>query len=134
MTQKFEHPLNLKNYREQVRGSASGATVRHTAPERIYKCEVVIPESLEVQKKVASTLSNYDDLIQTNQQRIALLEEAAQRLYDEWFVKLRFPNHEQVPVVDGVPEGWERVTFAFCFPCYVFCCFSCSCVSASFSL
>lgn len=106
------HIFNLKNYREQVRGSASGATVRHTAPERIYKCEVVIPESLEVQKKVASTLSNYDDLIQTNQQRIALLEEAAQRLYDEWFVKLRFPNHEQVPVVDGVPEGWERVTFA----------------------
>ena len=60
------------------------------------------------QKKIASILSNYDDLIQTNQQRIKLLEEAAQRLYDEWFVKLRFPNHEQVPVVDGVPEGWER--------------------------
>jgi type I restriction enzyme S subunit len=58
------------------------------------------------QKKIASILSNYDDLIQTNQQRITLLEEAAQRLYDEWFVKLRFPNHEQVPVVDGVPEGW----------------------------
>lgn len=64
------------------------------------------------QKKIASILSNYDDLIQTNQQRITLLEEAAQRLYDEWFVKLRFPNHEQVPVVDGVPEGWEKLTFA----------------------
>lgn len=59
------------------------------------------------QKKIAAILSRYDDLIQINQQRIALLEEAAQRLYDEWFVKLRFPNHEQVPVVEGVPEGWD---------------------------
>ncbi len=59
-----------------------------------------------IQKKIADYLSAYDDLIETNQRQIKLLEEAAQRLYREWFVDLRFPGHEDVPVVDGVPEGW----------------------------
>ena len=89
----------------------TGATIKHLPREQLAKIEIHFPD-LETQKKIASTLSHYDDLIQTNQQRIALLEEAAQRLYDEWFVKLRFPNYQQVPVVDGVPEGWEKVTFA----------------------
>jgi type I restriction enzyme S subunit len=62
-----------------------------------------------IQDKIVEVVGYYDDLIQTNQQRITLLEEAAQRLYDEWFVKLRFPNYEQVPVADGVPEGWEKL-------------------------
>ena len=53
-------------------------------------------------------ISTYDDLITTNQRRIALLENAARRIYREWFVHLRFPGHEAVPVVDGVPQGWER--------------------------
>ncbi|PTQ86774.1 restriction endonuclease subunit S [Agitococcus lubricus] len=92
-------------------GANSAGAVPGINRNNLKNIVVKIPD-LETQKKIASILSNYDDLIQTNQQRIALLEEAAQRLYDEWFVKLRFPNHEQVPVVDGVPEGWERVTFA----------------------
>ncbi|TQC94738.1 restriction endonuclease subunit S [Moraxellaceae bacterium AER2_44_116] len=88
-------------------GANSAGAVPGINRNNLKNIVVKIPD-LETQKKIASILSNYDDLIQTNQQRIALLEEAAQRLYDEWFVKLRFPNHEQVPVVDGVPEGWER--------------------------
>lgn len=63
-----------------------------------------------VQKEVVKILSAYDDLIENNKRRIALLEESARLLYREWFVHLRFPGHEHVPVVDGVPEGWERVS------------------------
>lgn len=63
---------------------------------------------LPVQKRIASILSAYDDLIENNQKQIKLLEEVAQRLYKEWFVDLRFPGHEGVKVVDGVPEGWSR--------------------------
>ena len=99
--------LNSKDFLSQSESLQSGAAQPQLPIKDIRKLEINIPD-LETQKKIASILSNYDDLIQTNQQRIALLEEAAQRLYDEWFVKLRFPNHEQVPVVDGVPEGWGR--------------------------
>ena len=60
--------------------------------------------------KAVSILEIYDDLIENNQKQIKLLEEAAQRLYKEWFVDLRFPNYENTPVVDGVPEGWEKKT------------------------
>lgn len=62
---------------------------------------------LETQHRIASILSAYDDLIENNQKQIKLLEEAAQRLYKEWFVDLRFPGHENTPIVDGVPEGWR---------------------------
>ena len=63
---------------------------------------------LETQHRIASILSAYDDLIENNQKQIKLLEEAAQRLYKEWFVDLRFPNWENTKIVDGVPEGWMR--------------------------
>lgn len=67
---------------------------------------------LPTQRRIASILSAYDDLIENNRRQIKLLEEAAQRLYREWFVELRFPGHEGVKVVDGVPEGWKKVTIA----------------------
>lgn len=63
---------------------------------------------IEVQTKIADILSSYDDLIENNQKQIKLLEEAAQRLYKEWFVDLRFPGHEKTPIEDGVPEGWKK--------------------------
>lgn len=63
---------------------------------------------LPTQRRIASILSAYDDLIENNRRQIKLLEEAAQRLYREWFVELRFPGHESVKVVDGVPEGWKK--------------------------
>ena len=56
---------------------------------------------------IADILSAYDDLIENNQKQIKLLEEAAMRLYKEWFVNLRFPGYENTKIVDGVPEGWE---------------------------
>ncbi|QYX58053.1 restriction endonuclease subunit S [Roseovarius sp. SCSIO 43702] len=63
------------------------------------------------QEAIVSILSAYDDLIETNRRRIALLEDAARLLYREWFVHFRFPGHEHVPLTDGLPEGWARQTF-----------------------
>ena len=63
---------------------------------------------LTVMKKVIKILSLYDDLIENNQKQIKLLEEAAQRLYKEWFVDLRFPGYENTPIIDGVPKGWKK--------------------------
>ena len=69
---------------------------------------------IEVQTKIADILSTYDNLIENNKKQIKLLEEAAQRLYKEWFIDLRFPGHEITPIVDGVPEGWEKVEVGTC--------------------
>ena len=73
----------------------------------IRNLPLVLPP-LKTQKKIASILSNYDNLIENNNQRIKLLESMAEEIYKEWFVRLRFPEFEKVKVVDGVPEGWER--------------------------
>lgn len=75
--------------------------------EKLSTIKFLVPP-LQTQKRIASILSAYDDLIENNQKQIKLLEEAAQRLYKEWFVDLRFPGHESVKIVDGVPEGWSR--------------------------
>ncbi len=72
--------------------------------------DITLPP-LPTQQKIASILSAYDDLIENNRKQIKLLEEAAQKLYKEWFVKLNFPGHENTKIVDGIPEGWsyERI-------------------------
>lgn len=88
-------------------GTANGATVAHVNLPVIRNMPVELPP-LEVQETVASYLSVYDDLIENNQRQIKLLEEAAQRLYKEWFVDLHFPGYENTPIVDGVPEGWRK--------------------------
>ena len=84
---------------------AGGTTFPNLPQDTIKDFEVPFPSS---HKEIASTLSAYDDLIENNQRRIALLEQAARLLYQEWFVRLRFPGHEHVRIVDGVPEGWEK--------------------------
>ena len=86
---------------------AVGAAQRTISLNALRNLEINIP-ALSFQRRISSILSAYDDLIENNKKQIKLLEEAAQRLYKEWFVDLRFPGHENVPVVDGVPEGWER--------------------------
>lgn len=86
---------------------ASGATVPHVNLPDIRNLHINLP-SYSIQQKIAGILSAYDDLIENNQKQIQLLEEAAQRLYKEWFVDLRFPGHENTRIVDGVPEGWEK--------------------------
>lgn len=73
----------------------------------IHDLQVLIPP-IGIQQCIADILSSYDDLIENNRRRMALLEEAARQLYREWFVRLRFPGHEHNRIVDGVPEGWER--------------------------
>lgn len=103
--------FNTRPVRGQIDGSASGTKVRHTAPERIYRVKVRIPDVL-VQGKIASILSAYDDLIENNRRRIQLLEQAARQLYQEWFVRLRFPGHEHAKTKNGVPEGWEKRSFS----------------------
>lgn len=87
----------------------TGATIKHLPREQLAKLPIRFPPLLQ-QKAIAIVLGTYDDLIATNQRRIALLEDAARRIYREWFVHLRFPGHESVPVKDGVPEGWQRET------------------------
>lgn len=77
--------------------------------EIIKSLEIDLPD-LSTQHKIVSILANYDDLIENNQKQIKLLEEAAQRLYKEWFVDLRFPGYEQTKIIDGVPEGWKIST------------------------
>lgn len=75
----------------------------------IHDLKIRIP-SISLQIRIAEILSFYDDLIENNRRRIQLLEESARLLYQEWFVRLNFPNAENIKVVEGVPEGWERTT------------------------
>ncbi len=106
--------MNTSSVRQQIRGSSSGTKIRHTSPERIRNVKVYAPE-YRVQRKIAAVLSAYDDLIENNKHRISLLEKMAEEIYREWFVRLRFPGHEKVKVVKGVPEGWEKKRFSdFC--------------------
>lgn len=86
---------------------AIGAAQRTVSLGSLRNIKIDVP-SLESQKHIADILSAYDDLIENNQKQIKLLEEAAQRLYKEWFVDLRFPGHENTKIVDGVPEEWRK--------------------------
>lgn len=90
----------------QADSVAIGSAQRTITLGALNNMQLSLPP-LPVQQRIASILSAYDDLIENNQKQINLLEEAAQRLYKEWFVDLRFPGHEGVKVVDGVPEGWK---------------------------
>jgi len=88
-----------------------GSTVLHL---RVPECENITIKApkLSIQKRIGEILSTYDDLIANNQKQIKLLEEAAQRLYKEWFIDLHFPGHENCKIVDGVPEGWSKYQFS----------------------
>ena len=86
---------------------AVGSTMLNLNTSILSAVPVDIPK-IETQRKIVSILSAYDELIENNQKQIKLLEEAAQRLYKEWFVDLRFPGYEDVAIVDGVPEGWSK--------------------------
>lgn len=87
-------------------GTASGR--EYVSKSNFEKIGLVAEQDKEIQKKIGVILSRYDSLIENYQKQIKLLEEAAQRLYKEWFVDLHFPGHENTKIVDGVPEGWEK--------------------------
>lgn len=93
--------------RKKFEALAKGTAQKAVPISGIKTLEIELP-SLKSQKRIADILSAYDDLIENNQKQIKLLEEAAQRLYKEWFVDLRFPEHENTKIVDGVPEGWIK--------------------------
>ena len=86
---------------------ANGSAQKLIPLSKLAGMEVSVPP-IERQETIVNILSAYDELIENNQKQIKLLEEAAQRLYKEWFVDLRFPGHETTPIVDGVPEGWKE--------------------------
>lgn len=74
----------------------------------LKEMEIDLPPR-DAQDSIANTLANYDDLIENNRRRMVLLEEAARQLYQEWFVRLKFPGHEHTRIIDGVPDGWNRL-------------------------
>lgn len=100
----------LQNCVPQFINSSNGSAQKNLLLSTMRTFQIEIEENREKQEKIANTLSAYDDLIENNQKQIKLLEEAAQRLYKEWFVDLRFPEHENTKIVDGVPEGWRKST------------------------
>ncbi len=86
---------------------SQGATQDNLSLEKLATIKFPAPP-LEIQKRVADILSTYDALIENNEKQINLLEEAATRLYKEWFINLQFPNNETAEIVDGVPKGWKN--------------------------
>jgi type I restriction enzyme S subunit len=112
--------FNSRPIRQQIRASASGTKIRHTAPSRIADVKVSVPP-LPVQRRIAGILSAYDELMENSQRHIRILEAMARALYREWFVHFRFPGHEKAQMVnlpsrpgeasaktDGdIPQGWQ---------------------------
>ena len=104
-TRFLAYAMNMQLQRLKV--MSSGSTTKFITMKMLTSLEIPHP-SIETQHRIATILSRYDSLIENYQKQIKLLEEAAQRLYKEWFVDLRFPGHENTKMVDGLPEGWER--------------------------
>jgi len=102
--------LATSEYKKYMESLAVGAAQSKLAIYKIKKIKVSLP-SLPEQRRIASLLSSYDDLIETNNRRIALLEESARELYKEWFVRFRFPGYQHSKFVKGLPVGWEEVPF-----------------------
>ena len=89
--------------------NAVGSTMLNLSAEIVSRFPLACP-AIEVQQQIANVLSAYDDLIDNNRRRIALLEEAARLLYRQWFVHLRFPGHDHIKIIDGLPQRWRRRT------------------------
>lgn len=93
-----------------IKQAHRGASQQYIPLGELRKLPIRVPTNQDVMHRVVSVLSAYDDLIENNRRRMALLEESARLLYREWFVRLRFPGYEHTHITDGVPEGWERKT------------------------
>ena len=94
-------------FKEYIQSISNGSAQPNANAQMISSFEINLPP-LSTQHRIATILSRYDSLIENYQKQIKLLEEAAQRLYKEWFIDLRFPGHENTNIIDGVPEGWEK--------------------------
>lgn len=100
--------MGRQSIREAMAKTMVGASGRQRVNNAVFNDLYINLPPLNIQQNIATILSRYDTLIENYQKQIKLLEEAAQRLYKEWFVDLRFPGYEHTKVVDGVPEGWKR--------------------------
>lgn len=107
-SQYLLYVLNSKKYWELMQQIAGGSAQPKLGIYKIESIPLELP-SIEIQNRIVEMLKSYDDLIENSQKQIRLLEEAAQHLYKEWFVDLRFPGYENVAFVDGVPEGWNTL-------------------------
>ena len=101
------YTMLTKDFYMMADSVAIGAAQRTVTLTALRNMKIKVP-NIKTQAKIISVLSSYDDLIENNQKQIKLLEEAAQRLYKEWFVDFRFPGHENTTFVDGLPEGWKK--------------------------
>lgn len=99
--------LRSTKFRNKFMAFSSMTTRASLANDDLLSMEVEVPD-INIQHRIAEILSRYDSLIENYQRQIKLLEEAAQRLYKEWFVDFHFPGHENTKIIDGVPEGWEK--------------------------
>jgi|ETNmetMinimDraft_31_1059906.scaffolds.fasta_scaffold00156_8 type I restriction enzyme, S subunit len=109
LSEYLRYIVGSKHFSDYIKNIMGGTNVPHISPKQIGTYEVALPPE-KSQLEIVKVLSNYDDLIENNKRRIALLEESARQLYKEWFVRFRFPGHEHVKIVDGVPEGWKKMT------------------------
>lgn len=98
----------IKGNLDYIKLFGTGATFPEISGAAMRKIKVQIP-SIPTQQKIASILSAYDRLIENNTRRIRLLEQMAENLYKEWFVRFRFPEHENVEMVNGLPKGWKTI-------------------------
>lgn len=102
---KYAFDLLQRDFKQISQGTAQD----NLSWQKLETIKFPAPD-IEVQNKIVEILGSYDDLIENNRKQIKLLEEAAQRLYKEWFVDLRFPGYEDCKIIDGVPEGWKKVS------------------------
>ena len=114
LPQYLAYFLKSKFFEAQVQAIKGGVAQGFMSIEKLKIVNILYPKNLDYQAKIVSILSAYDDLIENNQKQIKLLEEAAQRLYKEWFVDLRFPGYETTLIIDGVPEGWRKSLVGEC--------------------
>ena len=101
------HFFRSSDFVGQTNSLKSGAAQPQLPIRDIKQIEIPLP-NIPTQQRITSILSTYDDLIENNRRRMVLLEDAARQVYQEWFVRLRFPGREHTRIVDGVPEGWKR--------------------------
>lgn len=109
--EKRLHPLylfyNLSGRYNELRGSSDASSTRGSITIKSLKKLTILIPNIESQKKIIDILSTYDNLIENNNKRIQLLEQMAENLYKEWFVRFRFPGYEDVEFESGIPKGWE---------------------------
>jgi len=120
--------LNQEQYHEYMQTVAGGAAQPKLGIYKVERIKVFLPP-LNIQKEIASILTAYDNLIENNNKRIRLLEQMAENLYKEWFVRFRFPGHEKAEFENGLPKGWSLknlfdvadVSYGYAFKSDLFC-------------